>query len=58
LGLFPFLWDNIPRVKLKTLLSLVFVSVGVLLILLLANAFISREKTAELTEAELQKYQS
>jgi adenylate cyclase len=58
LGLFPFLWDNILRVKLKTLLSLVFVSVGVLLILLLANAFISREKTAELTEAELQKYQS
>ena len=44
--------------KLKTLLSLVFVSVGVLLLLLLANAFVSREKTAELTEAQLQKYHS
>ena len=44
--------------KLKTLLSLVFVSAGVALLLLLVNAFISLEKTAELTEAELQKYHS
>ena len=43
-------------VKLKTLLALVFISVGVLLLLLASNSFISRKKANELAEAELQKY--
>ena len=43
-------------VKLKTLLALVFISVGVLLLLLVGNSFISRKKANELAEAELQKY--
>ncbi len=42
--------------KLKTLLALVFISVGVLLLLLVGNSFISRKKANELAEAELQKY--
>ena len=46
------------EVKLKTLLALVFISVGVLLILLVSNSFISRKKANELAEAELQKYYS
>jgi len=46
------------EVKLKTLLALVFISVGVLLLLLLSNSFISRKKANELAEAELQKYYS
>ena len=45
-------------VKLKTLLALVFISVGVLLLLLVSNSFISRKKANELAEAELQKYYS
>ena len=45
-------------VKLKTLLALVFISVGVLLLLLVSNSFISRKKANELGEAELQKYYS
>ena len=45
-------------VKLKTLLALVFVSVGVLLLLLVSNSFISRKKANELAEAQLQKYHS
>ena len=45
-------------VKLKTLLALVFISVGVLLLLLVGNSFISRKKANELAEAELQKYYS
>ncbi|NBR97153.1 MAG: methyl-accepting chemotaxis protein, partial [Verrucomicrobia bacterium] len=44
--------------KLKTLLALVFISVGVLLLLLVSNSFISRKKANELAEAELQKYYS
>ena len=46
------------EVKLKTLLALVFISVGVLLLLLVSNSFISRKKANELAEAELQKYYS
>ena len=46
------------KVKLKTLLALVFISVGVLLLLLVSNSFISRKKANELAEAELQKYYS
>lgn len=45
-------------VKLKTLLALVFVSVGVLLLLLVSNSFISRKKANELADAQLQKYHS
>ena len=45
-------------VKLKTLLALVFISVGVLLLLLASNSFISRKKANELAEAQLQKYYS
>ena len=45
-------------VKLKTLLALVFISVGVLLLLLVSNSFISRKKANELAEAQLQKYHS
>jgi adenylate cyclase len=45
-------------VKLKTLLALVFISVGVLLLLLVSNSFISRKKANELAEAQLQKYYS
>jgi len=45
-------------VKLKTLLALVFISVGVLLLLLVSNSFISRKKANELAEAEFQKYYS
>ena len=45
-------------VKLKTLLAMVFISVGVLLLLLVGNSFISRKKANELAEAELQKYYS
>jgi len=45
-------------VKLKTLLALVFISVGVLLLLLVSNSFISRKKANELAEAEQQKYYS
>ena len=44
--------------KLKILLALVFSSVGVLLLLLVVNSFISRKKANELAEAERQKYQS
>lgn len=44
--------------KLKTLLALVFVSVGVLLLLLVSNSFISRKKANELADAQLQKYHS
>jgi len=45
-------------VKVKTLLALVFISVGVLLLLLVGNSFISRKKANELAEAQLQKYHS
>ena len=45
-------------VKLKTLLALVFISVGVLLLLLVSNSFISRKKANELAEAQVQKYHS
>jgi class 3 adenylate cyclase/HAMP domain-containing protein len=45
-------------VKLKTLLALVFISVGVLLLLLVSNSFISRKKANELADAQLQKYHS
>jgi len=45
-------------VNLKTLLALVFISVGVLLLLLVSNSFISRKKANELAEAQLQKYHS
>jgi adenylate cyclase len=45
-------------VKLRTLLALVFISVGVLLLLLVSNSFISRKKANELAQAELQKYYS
>ena len=44
--------------KLKILLALVFSFVGVLLLLLVVNSFISRKKANELAEAERQKYQS
>ena len=44
--------------KLKTLLALVFISVGVLLLLLVSNSFISRKKANELAEAQVQKYHS
>ena len=53
-----FFWATIVPMQLKTLLSLIFISVGVLLLLLVANSFISREKAAELSGAELQKYHS
>jgi adenylate cyclase len=45
-------------VKLKTLLALVFISVGVLLLLLVSNSFISRKKANELADAQVQKYHS
>ena len=42
--------------KLKGLLALIFTSVGILILLLLGNALLSRQKDAELGEAELQKH--
>jgi len=45
-------------VKLKGLLALIFTSVGILILLLLGNALLSRQKDAELGEAELQKHYS
>ena len=44
--------------SLRTLLSLVFVSIGILLFLLLGNSLISRKKASELGNAEAQKYDS
>ena len=44
--------------KLKTLLALVFVSIGILLLLLLGNSLINRKKASELGSAEAQKYYS
>ena len=44
--------------KLKGLLALIFTSVGILILLLLGNALLSRQKDAELGEAELQKHYS
>ncbi len=44
--------------RLRTLLALVFVSLGILMLFILGNSLISRKRGFELGAAEAQKYYS